>query len=118
MSAIPNRTSTITNACGLVPHCVRLLHRMFSLPTVLNMYFSTAHRYLTLFAGIAPVPLAMQVWDLFMFEGGFVITKVTLALLTLSERDIVAAEDPQTLNRALANCPQCLHSATEVIKLR
>lgn len=55
---------------------------------------------------------------MFVFEGGFVMTKVALALLTLGEKQIVAAEDPQALNEALASCPALPYAAKDVIKLR
>ena len=67
---------------------------------------------------MASSALALQVWDMFVFEGGFSVIKVALALLTLGEKKIVAAEDPQALNAALAACPTMPYSSKDIIKLR
>lgn len=53
-----------------------------------------------------------------MLEGGLAITKVALALLTLAEPRIDAAEDPATLNRVLIETPRVNRSPDEIIKLR
>lgn len=75
-------------------------------------------RFLTIFAGVAPPLLTLRIWDMFMLEGGLAVTKVALALLTLAEKDIDAAEDPGTLNDIITKCPRMDRSADEIIKLR
>eukprot|EP01043_Picozoa_sp_COSAG02_P044724 COSAG02_NODE_4022_length_5891_cov_111.561119_7_plen_565_part_00 len=61
--------------------------------------------FLALFVNALPVKAVMRVWDILLSEGSSILLSVSIAVLKLSEKALLAADNAQSLQTAIRAAP-------------
>ncbi|ESN99630.1 hypothetical protein HELRODRAFT_113708 [Helobdella robusta] len=77
----------------------------------------TLHWFLTLFSSVVHMRVLLKIWDVLFYEGSIVLFQMTLAMLKLKEREILALENSAQIFNVLSDIPGEVQDVDELIEI-
>eukprot|EP00002_Diphylleia_rotans_P033496 TRINITY_DN7129_c0_g1_i1.p1 TRINITY_DN7129_c0_g1~~TRINITY_DN7129_c0_g1_i1.p1 ORF type:complete len:998 (+),score=228.82 TRINITY_DN7129_c0_g1_i1:101-3094(+) len=77
----------------------------------------TMQWFLCLFVNVLPFETTMRIWDIFFFEGNKVLLRISLALIKMLERRILAASSLAEVMALFQEMPKKMFLADEIIRV-
>ncbi|CAD5118292.1 DgyrCDS7006 [Dimorphilus gyrociliatus] len=75
------------------------------------------HWFLTAFASVVNIKVLVRIWDIFFFDGSIFLFRITLAILTLKEKELLSCNNANDFVLTLSEAPTCIDDIEYLIQI-